>query len=54
MTNSTLRSKRRNRKMTTDLEPGPRASTLGLILGYSKAVQAVEAPPIGEVRLVLN
>lgn len=54
MTHSTLRSKRRKNKMTIDLEPGPRASTLRLILGYSKAVQAVEAPPIGEVTLVLN
>lgn len=54
MTHSTPRAKRRNRNMTIDLQPGPRASTLRLILGYSRAVQAVEAPPIGEVRLVLN
>lgn len=33
---------------------GPKESTIKLILGYSKAVQAVEAPPLGQVTLVLN
>jgi hypothetical protein len=34
--------------------PGPKASTLRTILGYSKALQAVEAPPIGQVNIILN
>ncbi len=38
--------------MTTAL--GPKASTLQAIMGYSKALQAVEAPPLGQVNLVLN
>ncbi len=53
MTNTTLRRKsRRNRPMTTAL--GPKASTLQAILGYSKALQVVDAPPLGQVNLVLN
>ena len=53
MTNTTLRRKsRHNRPMTTAL--GPKASTLQAILGYSKALQVVDAPPLGQVNLVLN
>lgn len=53
MTHITLRRKnRRNRPMPTAL--GPKASTLQAILGYSRAVQAVDAPPLGQVNLVLN
>lgn len=53
MTHSTLRRKnRRNRPMTTAL--GPKTSTLQAILGYSKALQLVDAPPLGQVSLVLN
>mgnify|MGYP007060372612 CR=1 FL=1 len=33
---------------------GPKASTIQLILGYSKALQVVDAPPIGRLDLVLN
>lgn len=40
--------------MTTDLQPGPRASTLQTILGYSKALKVVTAPPVGEIALILN
>lgn len=54
MTNSTLRHKnRRNRPMPT-APFGPSASTIQLILGYSKALQVVDAPPIGRLDLVLN
>lgn len=53
MTHSTLRRRnRRIRPMTTAL--GPKASTLQAILGYSKALQVVDAPPLGQVNLVLN
>jgi hypothetical protein len=38
--------------MTTAL--GPKAATLQAILGYSKALQMVDAPPLGQVNLVLN
>jgi hypothetical protein len=57
MTNSTLRKKaqRRSRKpMTLDLQPGPRAASIQLILGYSRALQVVDAPPIGKVDVMLN
>ena len=53
MTNSTLRRKnRRTSPMTTAL--GPKASTIQAILGYSKALQVVDAPPLGKLNLVLN
>lgn len=57
MTNSTLRknTRRRSKKtMTKDLELGPRAASIQLILGYSRALKVVDAPPIGEVCLILN
>ena len=38
-----------------DQEPrGPRTATINTILGYSKACQMVDAPPVGEIALVLN
>jgi hypothetical protein len=40
--------------MTIDLQPGPRQSTIRMILGYSRAVRVVNAPPVGEIALVLN
>jgi hypothetical protein len=40
--------------MTLDLQPGPKASTIQAILGYSKALKVVEAPPVGTIALVLN
>jgi len=53
MTHATLnRKNRRTRSMTTAL--GPKPSTIQAILGYSKALQVVEAPPLGQVNLVLN
>ena len=57
MTNSTLRKKalRRARKpMTLDLQPGPREASIQLILGYSRALQVVDAPPLGQIDVVLN
>ncbi len=56
MANSTLRkNNRRERKpMTIDLQPGPRDSSIRFILGYSKALRVVEAPPVGTIEIVLN
>ena len=57
MTNSTLRknSRRRPKKtMSIDLQQGPRAASIQFILGYSRALRVVDAPPIGEVTLILN
>lgn len=57
MANTTLRNKnqRRTRKpMQTELEPGPRAASIQLILGYSRALRVVDAPPIGQVDIILN
>lgn len=54
MTHSTLgrkASRERNRKMN---HQGPRTSTVQAILGYSRALKVVEAPPLGEITLVLN
>lgn len=57
MTNSTLGKKvlRRTRKpMSIELQPGPRDSSIQLILGYSRALQVVDAPPVGQVSVILN
>lgn len=57
MKHSTLRrSSRRtsSRRITMDLQPGPRAATIQAILSYSKALAVVDAPPLGTVALVLN
>ena len=57
MTNSTLWKKapRRERKaMPIDLQPGPRSASIQLILGYSRALQVVNAPPVGQVEVILN
>ncbi|MEO8069133.1 MAG: hypothetical protein ABI599_15655 [Flavobacteriales bacterium] len=57
MRNSTLR-KRPVRDLRNLLNPetnaGPRPATLQAILGYSKAVRIVDAPPLGKVAIVLN
>jgi hypothetical protein len=34
--------------------PGPRTSTLQHILGYSKGLKVVNAPPVGPIDLILN
>jgi len=57
MTHSTLRKnpRRRSKKnMTNELELGPRAASIQFILGYSRALKVVDAPPIGEVAIILN
>jgi hypothetical protein len=56
MTHSTLGKKaRRTRKtMSTDLHPGPREASIQFILGYSRALKIVDAPPIGQIDIVLN
>lgn len=57
MTHSTLRKRtpRRPRKnMTIELQPGPREASIQLILSYSRALQVVEAPPLGTVDVILN
>lgn len=33
---------------------GPRAATIQLILGYSRALRVVDAPPVGKIDIVLN
>ncbi len=54
MANSTLR-KRTARKTTADMtSAGPRTSTINAILNFSKALNVVEAPPVGKVAIVLN
>lgn len=40
--------------MTLDLQPGPRTSTIQAILGYSKALKVVQAPPVGAIDIILN
>jgi hypothetical protein len=40
--------------MTPELQPGPRQASIQMILGYSKALRVVDAPPLGEVCLILN
>ncbi len=56
MTHSTLGKKvTRNRKtMSLETGPGPRSSTIQFILGYSRAVSVVDAPPIGKIAIMLN
>ena len=56
MTNSTLRktTRRPKKTMKTELLPGPRAASIQFILGYSKALRVVDAPPIGQIDLILN
>lgn len=56
MAHSTLRkSSRRDRTQVTTLRhAGPKESTIQAILGYSKALQVVDAPPIGQLAVVLN
>ena len=57
MTLSTLR-KRAMRKHShleyPDHHHGPRKRTVDAILAYSKALTVVDAPPIGQVEIILN
>lgn len=40
--------------MSVDSQPGPRPASIQFILGYSKALRVVDAPPIGPIDLILN
>ncbi|HMZ49490.1 MAG TPA: hypothetical protein PKH36_12610 [Flavobacteriales bacterium] len=55
MTHSTLRKRpvRRSASPMPILQ-GPRPSTIHAILSYSKALRVVDAPPVGQVNIVLN
>ncbi|HNR54116.1 MAG TPA: hypothetical protein PKJ19_03040 [Flavobacteriales bacterium] len=57
MTHSTLRknaSRRPKKSMTQEIAPGPREASIQFILGYSKALKLVDAPPVGEIAIILN
>lgn len=56
MANSTLGKKvRRTREaMPIQLQNGPRESSIQFILGYSRALKVVDAPPVGQIDIVLN
>ncbi|MCB0769540.1 MAG: hypothetical protein KDC00_03950 [Flavobacteriales bacterium] len=41
-------------KMNLEQPPGPSAASVRSILGYSRALRVVDAPPIGKVDIVLN
>lgn len=57
MAHSTLR---KNTSRNTPKTPknhqsmGPRAASIQLILGYSRALRVVDAPPVGKIDIVLN
>lgn len=53
MAHSTLRKSSRNRDRMATLS-GPRRNTINAILGYSKALRVVQAPPVGPIQVVLN
>ncbi|TXI80331.1 MAG: hypothetical protein E6Q44_07300 [Flavobacteriales bacterium] len=57
MAHSTLRKnddRRAKRMKISEQEIGPRAASIQRILGYSKALKVVDAPPIGQILLLLN
>ena len=59
MTDFTLSKKKSPRRIpkkmrTVEEEYGPRTESILLILGYSKALQVVDAPPLGQVDVILN
>ena len=57
MAHSTLRKKNtRNtsKPMSTTPSMGPREASIQSILGYSRALRVVDAPPIGQVDIILN
>lgn len=41
-------------KMSLDLPPGPSNASIQFILGYSRALRVVDAPPIGKLDVILN
>ncbi len=40
--------------MEKEIEYGPKTSTVRSILDYSKALQVVDAPPVGQIAVILN
>lgn len=56
MRNSTLGKKvpRTRKTMSSAIVSGPRRSTIQFILGYSRALSVVDAPPIGKIAFLLN
>ena len=54
MTHSTLRKRSLRRRPNMEVLQGPRRSTINAILNYSKALSAVDVPPVGKVDIVLN
>jgi hypothetical protein len=58
MTHSTLRknsaSRRARKLMEKEVEYGPKTASIEMILGYSKALQVVNAPPVGQIAVILN
>jgi hypothetical protein len=54
MTHSTLRknSRRPKKTMTSRTTRAIRKGTIHFILGYSKALRVVNAPPVGEMAIV--
>jgi hypothetical protein len=58
MRNFTLRRKTSSptskKAMPDATKAGPSELSIRLILGYSKALRVVDAPPLGEVDLILN
>lgn len=40
--------------MQMDLPTGPRQASIQAILGYSKALRVVDAPPVGRIDIILN
>ncbi len=55
MTHVTLRKNgRQPRKTQPALDPGPSNASIRFILGYSKALKVIEAPPVGQIDVILN
>lgn len=54
MTNSTLPKRSFRRRPNMQVTQGPRRSTINAILNFSKALNVVEVPPIGQVDIILN
>ncbi|MEZ4756007.1 MAG: hypothetical protein R2817_04170 [Flavobacteriales bacterium] len=56
MTHSTLRknTRRKPRSNEPDTAMGPSQRSINAILAYSKALRVVNAPPVGEIDLILN
>lgn len=47
-------SRPRQRRLEHQPTPGPRHATLKKIMDYSRALRVVDAPPLGQVDVILN